>query len=338
MQGVYESVRARFFAEPTPQHTHLKQLDKATESSQPNLFPTGGCAVRKQQIGSGLKLGTGVKMLRYSFALGIFSFCLMIGNFAEAETDVCSLLGKEPALLSDGETYVENGTAWSQFRSVSDLQLKQPTTKRFIYVVHPFVGDRTGILVIKSNRLATQADADDDKKRVRLVRGPVAKDESCEKPAYFPKSGETVSTQSYEDYHDYPAKDTEALRKEEGILRAFHFEYMSAAKRRCVRTDDDSYDRFPFNRNSNRAQFSYDGDVVNGGLYYPWRLAWRAASPFEGFAEHLTTAMKYGTTGGLACVLFSLPLKPTEYVIRINDIEGREKPPSNRRVGDRRFP
>lgn len=278
-------------------------------------------------------------MLRYPFALGLFSFCLLAGNSAEAETDVCSLLGKDSGLLLDGETYVENGSAWSPFRSVSDLQLKQPTTKRFIYVVRPFLGNRTGVLVIKSNRLATQADADDDKKRVRLVRGPVTKEKDCEEePAYFPKGGKTVSTQAYEDYHDYPAKDTAALRKDEGTLRAFHFEYQSAAKRRCARTDDDSYDRFPFNRNSNRAQFSYDSEVVSSGLYYPWRLAWRAASPFEGSAEHLTTAMKYETAGGLACVLFSLPLRPTEYVIRINDIEGREKPPSNRRVGDRRFP
>lgn len=252
--------------------------------------------------------------------------------------NVCSVLGEDSAALFDGETYVETGNSWSQFHAVSELQLKQPTKKRFIYIVRTMGGDRTGVLVVKSNRIAVQTDADDDKKRVKLLRGPVNTDKGCDTPAPFPPNGAFVSTQAYQDYHDYPARDTAALRREEKILNDFHFAYQSAARHRCTRTDDDNDDRFPFNRNSNRAQFSYDRDVVDDGVYYPWRLLRPAPSSFDGFAEHLTMATKYGTQGGLACVLFSLPLKPAEYVIRINDIEGREKPPSFRRTGDRRFP
>ena len=154
----------------------------------------------------------------------------------------------------------------------------------------------------------------------------------------FPREGLRIPTQAYEDYHDYPARDPASVRAVEKVIKSFHFAYRSDAKRRCVRTDDDSYDSWPWNQNSNRAQFSFNEHVVASGVLGEWRLVFPVASPFERTADNRTRVVKYQTSNGNACVTFAIPLVPQEYIIRINDLEGREAPPSNRRLREKRWP
>lgn len=271
------------------------------------------------------------------FTAGVVGAFALLASASYAQNDDCS--GLDPNSLMDGQTYVETSKGWVQFFSVSALGLTRPTTLQMIYVVRPLFRDyKTGVLVIKSNRQTLDTDNEEATKKVRLMRGPTTSDQNCERVADFPKDGATVSTQAYEDYHDYPAPDTPAIRRDEHWLKIFHFAYRSGAQKRCVRTDDDNYDAFPWNLNSNRAQFSYNKNVVKSGVHGSWRLYFPVPSPFNGTAEHQTRAVKYETTSGLACVHFSIPVKLQEYTIRINDLEGREKPPSNNRLPEKRLP
>uniref|UniRef100_Q07PN9 Uncharacterized protein n=1 Tax=Rhodopseudomonas palustris (strain BisA53) TaxID=316055 RepID=Q07PN9_RHOP5 len=273
---------------------------------------------------------------------------LVLATFAATSAsygrdDECaSFTIEQLAAIQDGQTYVyRRPTGWEPFSSVAALNLGGATTLRMFHVVRPFSGvDRSGILVVKSNRPAVDTDKEDVTKRVHLAREGVPADRDCKPPAYFPSEGQWVSTRAYEDYHDYPAPDTAALRQDgnEKTIRSFHFEYKSGAQRKCVRTDNDSPDARPWNSNSNRAQFSFNERVVSSGMHSAWRLEYPVPSPFVGAAENRTRAVKYQTEAGLACVGFSLKVVPVEYTIRINDLEGREAPPSNRRLPEKRWP
>jgi hypothetical protein len=252
----------------------------------------------------------------------------------------CQQFGVNPATLSNGQMFVRTTTGWSEFSSLDALNIQRRVILHLAYVIRSFgANDRTGILVIKSNRPTKSDDDARLMKRILLTRHGVTADPGCAPLKYLPNEQVYVSTDAYVDYHDYPAPDTPALRQDSKAIEAFHFEYLSGSQKRCIRTDDPSWDSFPFNRNSNRAQFSFDRYVVANGSYTVVGLFFYSTpSPFNENADNRTEVKKYSTSGNLACVEFSLPVDGADYTIRVNDLEGRELPPSNRRLSEKRWP
>jgi hypothetical protein len=259
--------------------------------------------------------------------------------------DGCGFLGQRQ--LQGGAIFVSTPRGWAPLEAMPAVSERTPL--RFAYVVQADPArDRTGVLAVKTNRQAMQNDREEVRRRVRLDRREVVADR-CEAEEdmarRLPGKKGWVSTAAYEDYHDYPARDTAALREvnpdtrrsHERTLEAFHFSYHSGVARRCIRTDDESYDSLQ-SWNSNRAQFSYNRGVVAGGMYTIVGLFFGPRSPFEGNADHRTQMKTYSTSGGLACVQFTVKVDPGSYAFRINDLEGREKPPSKRRLEEKRWP
>jgi hypothetical protein len=256
----------------------------------------------------------------------------------------CAFLGESNAgFVSDKQVFVRNGGGnWIPFTSVQSLNLAKRTAADFAVAIVPLSGrDRSGIVVIKSNRVERIGDKADVTRNVRLLRNGVQPEKLCVNHRRYdalPDYDKSVSTAAYMDFHDYRAKDTAALRSEEVTLTKFHFVYYSPVKGRCITTDDDNADESPEINTSNRSQFSYDATVLRNGRYGSEKLWARLPSPFDGYADHKTLVKRYTTDNGVACVEFKLEVDPDEYVLRINDLEGREKAPSNRRQPERRIP
>jgi len=266
---------------------------------------------------------------------------ILVTTSSAFANNLCQHLGVDPASLTNGQMFMETSAGWQPFDSLAAYDIRSRTRLHFAYVVRSNSdNDRSGVLVIKSNRPAKQTDKDAVTKRVLLTRQGVSADPGCPPLDYLPNQEAYVSTDAYVDYHDYPARDTMALRRNDDgkTIYRFHFSYRSGVKNGCVRTDDQSYDAFPLNWNSNRAQTSYDSTVVATGSYSVVGLFIPAPSPLEGSADHRTEFKKYSTSGTLSCTEFYLPADSADYSIRINDLEGRELPPSNRRLPEQRWP
>jgi hypothetical protein len=282
--------------------------------------------------------------------LAVAAALLTMVSSASAD-NACNDVSKDTSTLKNGELYAKASGGWVLFDSLPALNLRSATIVHFAYVIRPSDGsNRTGVLIIKSNRPANAADKDSSTKRVLLIRRGVTGDPECkdtEQPKPFPDNGAYVSTDAYVDYHDYPAPDTPALRastdptygRPDGkTLQDFHFAYHSYWKNACIRTDATGYDGILSSWNSNRAQFSFDGTVVARGSYTEVGLFWSAPSPFAGQADNRTDVKKYATSGSLACVKFAIPIDSTNYTIRVNDLEGRVLPPSNSPLREQRWP
>jgi hypothetical protein len=281
----------------------------------------------------------------FHFLFGAY-FALVAPALAK---DLCNFLTEQkepkPRLppLQDGQLYARAGTVWQSFGSLSELIARSPQETEFAYVIRTHDDtDRTGVLAIKTNRPTAETDSPRLRERVKLARRNITKDPKCADNVKVGRenSNTSVSTQAFRDYHDTPARATDALRaeaeREEGFenspqkriendtLRDFHFQYHSARKRKCIRTDNDDDDDFPFNGNSNRAQFSFDRTVVARGAYSALRLVfWVPASPFEGSSDHRVLVRKYETDGGLACVRFRVEVDSPNYTFQISDLESR---------------
>ena len=253
----------------------------------------------------------------FHFLFGTY-FALVAPALAK---DLCNFLTEQkepkPRLppLQDGQLYARAGTIWHSFELLSELIARSPQETEFAYVIRTHDDtERTGVLAIKTNRPSAETDSPRLRERVKLARRNITKDQGCPEVVGRENWNTTVSTQAFRDYHDFPVRAAKSLRRpaldEEGVengtpgriendtLKEFHFEYRSARKRRCIRTDNDDEDDFPFNLNSNRAQFSFDRTVVARGAYTVGRLVfWVPASPFEGSADHRVLVRKYETLG-----------------------------------------
>jgi len=292
-------------------------------------------------------INLGPSMLPKLSLLSTFFLLFTASALAQNDCEALPLDADDPP--RDGQMFVETPSGWDKLRSLSDLNLRGRPKVHFAYIVRPSSGeDRTGVLVIKTNRPTIAADDDKNKNTIRLVRSGITRDKDhkgifCAEIPNWPNRKQWVSTTAYEDYHDYPAPDTKALRQYGTIIRDFHFEYRSDRKGgRCTRTDDTTYDDFPWNLNTNRAQFSFNRIVVDHGSYTAVGLFWQwflpVSSPFEGTADHRTLVKKYSTSHGIACVEFSVRLDSDNYTFRINDLEGRALTPTKSRTLETRFP
>lgn len=285
----------------------------------------------------------------FGFLLPIFS-CFASAGPSFATDSTCDFLLKNKSIrLEDGQLFAFGKSGWQTFDSLSELGAQSGQQVDFAFVIKTSEStDRTGVLVVKTNRPAADTDTEKVRNRVRLQRNNVLSDDGC--PVLgSPNFAASVSTQSYRDYHDFTPRATAALRQpaEEvepadstidgqfAALRAFHFSYRSTRKGRCIRTDNNEPDDFPRDFNSNRAQFSFDRTVVAGGSYGLARLFfWVPDSPFEGAAEHRVVVTKYSIQHGLACIRFRVPLRSANYTFRINDLESRTPESPRSRKGE----
>jgi len=278
--------------------------------------------------------GTG----RANFLL-LTTLCLGIGSSSAALGFDCADLGDAASnYLSDRQLFARIDGVWRPFTTVPSLSLPKRTTLDFAVAIQPNSGrDRAGVVVIKSNRAEKVGDRPELAKTITLVRRQVQADSTCSDHRRFRalrEFEESVSIRAYEDFHDYRYKDTPALREHETKLTEFHFPYFSGVRGRCVTTDDANSDTWNI-PTSNRSQFSYDETVVANGRYDPGKSF---PSKFAGYTDNKTIVKRYQTVRGLTCVGFRLEVDAEDYIIRVNDLEGREQPPSNSRERERRYP
>src|SRR5262249_684831 len=92
----------------------------------------------------------------------------LVGLVPALGANICNQLPIDHnAPPSDGHLYVRSVRGWQNFQSLSDIKLGRRGKVEFAYVVRPiYGGDRTGVLVIKTNRPAT--DKDSDAKRTQI--------------------------------------------------------------------------------------------------------------------------------------------------------------------------
>jgi hypothetical protein len=189
----------------------------------------------------------------------------------------------------------------------------------FAYIVNEpeLKNTRRGILVIKTavDRLASGKGD-----RVTLAREAYKPIFKCERYPAF--SGDSVSTRSYDRYHDYSYRVPKADEKR---LENFHVSY-AARLRGCRRSNDATTDSYFAGRwQSNRSQFSFDTKVVARGQHSQF-LAQFGSTPVyasTSMSQRRVEIKRYDADeNGLACVLFSTAVKPGSF-IRINDFERR---------------
>ncbi len=158
-------------------------------------------------------------------AASVACIATLVVQTAASATDSCDFLrdrnqGREIDSLRDGDLYVRTSNSWYPFISVGALNLSGPSSLDLVYVVRAN-GERAGVLVVKSNRGAETDDQETITKRINLVRRNITTDSGCRK-IRGPSNGESwVSTDAYEDYHDYGLIFSTALRSNncQGTLR-----------------------------------------------------------------------------------------------------------------------
>lgn len=248
---------------------------------------------------------------------------LWLSGSATAASFPCGELADK--VLNDGEVYLRNSRSWDPISPGAVVD--KAGLGRFIYVIKAWPGsERSGILVIKTGRQVAdpKLDLPSNKKYVRLERNEVdvSKNERCPFQPFSPKS---VASIYYDQYHD---GDYE-LRGQEGAaaLRTFndfHTNY-ETANSVCKHTANTGWDSFyPFDRRSNRSQYSFDKTVVATGLSSPTFNFFRSTAPHgsDGLMEQKVESIRYQTVNQLACIPIYPPTTQGSF-LRINDLEGR---------------
>jgi hypothetical protein len=232
---------------------------------------------------------------------------------------------KEP--LEDGQLYYTSvGTAnWTKV-STNDFHLLPRGSYSFAYVIRDALGQRDGVLVIKSGRYQDATRPSGDGKNVLMIRteSRFTKTRRCRTPSPFDRNGESVSASSYDGYHDFGYQRSESDMEK---IKRFHVEYENA-NRQCVATDDSTSDKTSsgFWR-SNRSQFSFDDYRVDNGL--GWQLADAGRSAFvrtyaadEKWFDRQVEIRRYETGGPQpVCVTFNISVSGPNHFLSVNDLE-----------------
>jgi hypothetical protein len=253
----------------------------------------------------------------------------------------------ELSALTDGRVYFYKGKNFVALDDTSPLEGGTRAQIDLYYVISTGGAERTGVVVIKTARYGLAADRDiPEQGRVALERqdGP----NSCA-PSKRPYSG-SVSTQAYHHYHDLGEDSGGYLaRMDEGSkgdpepkrlkaltkLQRFHTAYETRSG--CRNSDDklgaDGY----WEARSNRSQFSFDTDVVDYGLHVAayniarnfvetgWSLIFTTAQAGEfQLRERRVEIKAYKTRNGLACIPFTISVRGSKQMLRVNDLELRD--------------
>lgn len=260
---------------------------------------------------------SGSKALQLATIVFLFPFTPLV---VEAFADNCRDLSppSQNRTLNDRELYVRlpGRTAWLNMKEAQPNLGRQQVEFAYV-VVETFDEARSGVLVIKSGRLRP-LDEPPATRRVRLVRAHQNIDNgNCGVVPTFPES--SVSTRSYDDYHDRGLKVAETA-----TLDAFHFRYVRRGG--CRRTNDASVDSIsPYDPRSNLSQFSFDPAVVANGTYSQ-TLAWFKPTPAIASSDKLTDQrvemMQYRALKGQPmCIRFRLSASGPGSFLRLNDLE-----------------
>ena len=245
--------------------------------------------------------------------------------------DVCGFLHKDDSELTNGSVFYATSQGWTHFSSFSAMGLGKQQTVTFVYVVRElFRGDRSGALVVKSGVYNDDSAERPQGDRILLVRKDNVTDRKCPQPRPF--NDTLVSGKGYEDYHEYQATETPELKTELTTFERFHFKYWKDSE--CVGTDDARAGFFDYDYNA--SQFSYNTSVVDGGARVGIRFNLFGRPVYagpEGLWQRRTELKYYHTVDGMHCSKFNLVANGDDRnFLRINDLEGRQDPPSKRRA------
>jgi len=264
--------------------------------------------------------------------LALASPLTISADFANA---VCDFLGIDDWEIANSRVFYQTQQGWKPFSNFSEMPVAGRQSVTFAYVVREiFRGDRSGAIVVKSGVYNGDRPEGPQGDRVLLVRKEAVTDRECPQPSSFKDT--LVSGKGYEDYHEYQLTETDELKKELPIFERFHIKYWR--DRECIGTNDSRTRPFAFDHNA--SQFSYNTDVVDGGARVGIRFnvfGRPAYAAPEGLWRRRTEIKYYHTVAGMRCLKFNLVVsKDDRNFLRINDLEGRDDPPSKSRLKEYR--
>lgn len=271
-------------------------------------------------------------VLFLSIALSVFS--------SNAFAQICTVSQSLLMSKSNGILLVQSGSGWSEFEGFKQLQ--RPTLMSFALVVKEPIGERTGVITIKTATLPTAQKAW-QAGQVHLVRDESSEHFECSGPRF---NARHVDVKAYEDYHGkgwVESRALDAMNPEErstnrDVLKRFHTKYRTS--RGCRSSDATTYEGFEYR--NNRSQFSFDTTVVDGG----WALAITnllrslapeaLAGPLPRLLNQRTEIRHYTVRGAVAgCIMFNVKASGPDQVLRVNDLEDRI---GLVRTGEKRWP
>ena len=244
--------------------------------------------------------------------------------------------------LAGGQVYFNDGGTLKPF-SLASLPPREFQRVRLFYVVRTST-DRSGVIVIKSARIGAATDA--SARDVKLVRRSATSVCGSVPQGY---AGH-VARAAYQEYHDLGKESGGSLNQDVlGRLKRFHtaYEASSGDPKSCRTTDtklgpDGFYEKW-----NNRSQFSFDTGIVDTGhdpaIYqiasgivttgFSWIIPSAIAGP-DRISNRYVEIKRYSTSGGVACIPFTMSIRGAGQVLRVNDIEGRRSNVKEYRIGD----
>jgi hypothetical protein len=269
--------------------------------------------------------------MKFALSPLVFSAALYLGPAAAQQA--CPF---NASSLDGGQVYYLDGATPTKLTNTSLLEGSQRKAIILYYVVRSAGGDRKGAVVVKSARLGVPLEDDSPPRdRVGLKRDEVSVTCDRQKVRRFSNS---VTTHAYSEYHDYAQENGEYLDKYENgvqartVLEQFHTIYETASGCRAtnaVKRQDGRYEA-----RSNRSQFSFDINTVDGGyssaVYYIVANAADRARSFvlpSAFAagpklrERKVEIKHYQTSAGYACIPIRIEARGKDQVVRVNDLE-----------------
>jgi hypothetical protein len=260
---------------------------------------------------------------------------VVLPDRAHAQRINCSGVQTDLGSLQDGTLFyrtgarLHGGQSWQALPTSAQLNLGWPRYVQFIYIAkETWDRGRSGIIAIKSgyNLITTGQNGDFGRKRVYLRRPQRSEPDNgiCKLVTYF--HPRYVSAGSYDRYHDLGARVPAA---DLATFDEFHVNYLGRGGV-CKDSNNTDYDApLRGDRRSNRAQFSFDRDIVANGMSSQVAATFsigRAAASSAGFADRRVEIRRYRTDGNkIACVTFNLNLSGPGFQLRINDLEAGEQ-------------
>ncbi len=258
------------------------------------------------------------------FGIGLFLALGLVSDVSPLTAQPsCGRLGLPLSELYDGQLfYSPSGDGkWISFASFSNIT--SPRRMSFVYIVREaFLPQRSGVIVIKSQKIISDPrENGGTSQTVKLVRRDPAlsKGNRCSSNSNFGEHGQFVTSQAYDDYHDYGFQKLNELK----TLKNFHTKYPLSGER-CKASDDTSWDNL-FDWRSNRSQFSFDPNVVAHGMFSQLSslLVGKGVAASARLANQRVAIKSYVTEDHLACVQFSVSVSGPDHILRINDLEAR---------------
>lgn len=263
------------------------------------------------------------------FALPLAGVVVVTQPCLPSAREICP---SDLSALRGGQVYVLNDANLPIPFSNAQLRDDERTLDLF-YVVRSSV-DRQGAIVIKWAAIGKAINGRHD--RVKLVRkDPVAT--ACSTASIYPGSW-SVKTAAYADYHDLGKESGPNLTSQaKESLGRFHTSYGTDGPTGCRATDTKMGADGFYEKRNNRSQFSFDTTVVDNGhdspiyqigagaVAWTWNLVVTPAiADTDKRLDQYVEIKRYRTQQGFACIPFSMTIRGTRQLLRVNDLEARE--------------